>query len=244
MTFQNTERPIRNRSSQRTTDAAPTQATPSSRIDWIIFLVVLAVSILTFSAMWPSLNTSTLLAQGSKVSWYFVRAAGLSAYALLAASTVWGLFLTSRIIADWSPGPMSMLFHASTSWLAVVLSIAHAALLLLDTYYTYTITDLIMPFVGPYRPFAVGIGVVAAWLTLAITISFSLRKMIGQRVWRWLHYASYVVFALVTAHGVLAGTDSENVGTRITYIGMAVIVLALLLRRATSGRHVPKRTIA
>ena len=241
MTLQNTERPIRNRSSQRPPDAAPPQTTPSNRIDWIIFLVVLGVSILTFSAMWPSLSAGSVFAQDSKVSWYFVRAAGLSAYALLGASTVWGLFLTSRIISDWSPGPMSMLFHASASWLAVVLSIAHAALLLLDKYYQYAITDLIVPFVGPYRPVAVGIGIIAAWLTLAITISFSLRKVIGQRVWRWLHYASYVTFALVTAHGVLAGTDAENIGSRIMYISMSVAVVGLLLRRVISGRARPKR---
>jgi len=235
MTLQTPDQPIRNRASAPTRTQVETTA-PSHLVDWIVFFIVLGVSVITFAALWPSLSVNPVLTQDTKVSWYFVRAAGLTAYALLGASTVWGLFLTSRVIADWSPGPMSMLFHASASWLAVVLSIAHAALLLLDKYYQYTIIDLIVPFVGPYRPLAVGIGVIAAWLTIAITISFSLRKVIGQKAWRWLHYASYVTFALVTAHGVLAGSDSENIGTRIMYSVMSVAVLALLLRRATSGR--------
>lgn len=235
MRTQTPDQPIRSRANAATRNQ-PEPATPSHLVDWIVFFVVLGVSVVTLAALWPSLSVGSVLAQDSKISWYFVRAAGLTAYALLGASTVWGLFLTSRIIADWSPGPMSMLFHASASWLAVVLSIAHAALLLLDKYYQYKITDLIVPFVGPYRPLAVGIGVIAAWLTIAITISFSLRKVIGQKAWRWLHYASYVTFALVTAHGILAGTDSENLGTRIMYVSMSVAVLALLLRRATSGR--------
>jgi hypothetical protein len=41
-----------------------------------------------------------------------------------------------------------------------------------------------------------------------IYVSFSLRKVIGVRNWRRLHWATYGVFALVTVHGLMAGFDS------------------------------------
>jgi sulfoxide reductase heme-binding subunit YedZ len=224
------------------TKSTPTGNPSSGLNDWInalLILIIVGASALTFVSIWPTLQStiqsSDTLLQSSKLSWYMVRAAGLTAYTLLGGSTIWGLFLTSRIIADWSPGPMSMLFHASLSWIAVVLSIAHAALLLFDKYYQYAVTDLLVPFIGPYRPFASGLGVIGAWLVLAITISFSMRKLIGQRNWRWLHYLSYGSFALVTVHGLLAGTDSSNLGTQIMYGLMAAAVVGLLIRRMSGA---------
>jgi len=156
-----------------------------------------------------------------------VRSAGMVAYALLALSMLWGLFLSSRVLKNWSPGPLTLLLHAATSWLAVVLSIAHALLLLFDSYYTYTIQDIIVPFVGPYRPFAVGLGVIALWLTLVITVSFSLRKLIGRRAWLWLHYTSYGAFALITVHAMLAGTDATQGGVRVILFVFGAAVFAL-----------------
>lgn len=241
MNTQDTQHTVRTRSARAGDKATQPASVGSKLVDWIVFIIVLGISVITIVSMLPALGMGAVMTQADvNTSWYLVRATGLTAYTLLATSTVWGLFLTSRIIADWSPGPMSMLFHATTSWLAVVLSIAHAALLLFDTYYTYTIADLVVPFIGPYRPIVVGLGIIGAWLTLAITISFSIRKLMGNRAWRWLHYTSYLTFAMVTAHSVLAGTDTENPGTRIMYVVMSVIVVVLLWRRLVGGRTAPK----
>jgi methionine sulfoxide reductase heme-binding subunit len=170
-----------------------------------------------------------------------VRAAGMTAYSLLAASTIWGLFLSSRAIANWTPGPVSLLFHATVSWLALVLSIAHVGLLLFDSYYHYTLVDLLVPFVGPYRPLAVGLGIIAFWLILAVTISFSLRKLIGHKRWLWLHYTSYASFALVSIHAVTAGSDADKLGMRIILVLFSAAVLGLLGFRLTRSRRKSSR---
>src|SRR6266851_7570695 len=181
-------------------------------IEWILVVIVAAVAVLSLVYTVQSGAFDVSLINNTQWSWFLVRSAGMVAYALLALSMLWGLFLSSHVLKNWSPGPLTMLLHAATSWLAVVLSIAHALLLLFDSYYTYTIQDIVVPFVGPYRPFAVGLGVIALWLTLVITVSFSLRKLIGHRQWLWLHYTSYGAFALITVHAMLAGTDATQAG--------------------------------
>ncbi len=206
-------------------------------IDWLIVLVIVIIAAVSFVATIGSgaFNVS-LASSDTRWSWYLVRSAGMTAYTLLAASMLWGLFLSSRILKDWSPGPLTMLLHATTSWLAVVLSAAHALLLLFDNFYTFTLPDLLVPFIGPYRPFAVGLGVVAFWLTLAVTVSFSLRKLIGHRNWQWLHYTSYGAFVLITIHALLAGTDASQGGIRLILFGFAACVAVLLSWRLLRDR--------
>lgn len=214
-----------------------TLTAPSKRIsvphwvDWLMIAIILIVSGVSFISTLNSGVFSSSLVDNQQWSWYLVRSAGMMAYGLLAASMLWGLFLSSHLLKDWSPGPLTLLLHATTSWLAVVLSAAHALLLLFDNYYTYTLSDLVVPFTGPYRPFAVGLGVIAFWLVLAITLSFSLRKLIGHRNWLWLHYTSYGSFALITAHVLLAGTDATQTGVRIILFGFSAAVFVLFTLR-------------
>jgi sulfoxide reductase heme-binding subunit YedZ len=204
-------------------------------IDWLIAVVILGIAGFSFFSTMASGAFAVSLTNDSQWSWHLVRSAGMVAYTLLAASTLWGLFLSSRILKDWSPGPLTLLLHATTSWLAVVLAAAHALLLLFDNFYTYTLSDVLVPFAGPYRPFAVGLGIVAFWLTFAITISFSFRKLMGRRAWLWLHYTSYAAFGLITVHALLAGTDAGLSGVKIILAGFAASVLILLAWRITRG---------
>src|SRR6478752_6381073 len=54
------------------------------------------------------------------------------------------------------------------------------------------------------------LGVVAAQLAGLVVLSFPLRKRIGVRTWRRLHFATFAIFALATAHGLAAGSDSSQ----------------------------------
>ncbi len=204
-------------------------------IDWLITAVILVIAGFSFVAAMASGAFAGSLASDAQWSWHLVRSAGMIAYLLLAASTLWGIFLSSHVLKDWSPGPLTLLLHATTSWLAVVLAAAHALLLMFDNFYTYTLPDLLVPFVGPYRPFAVGLGVIAFWLIFAITISFGFRKLMGRRTWLWLHYTSYGAFALITVHALLAGTDAGLIGVQIILAGFAFSVFVLFAWRVTRG---------
>ena len=91
---------------------------------------------------------------------------------------------------------------------------------------------LLVPGIAPYRPLATGLGVLAAELMVVIYASFSLRKRIGARNWRRLHWATYVVFALATVHGLAAGTDSGTTWALALYGAATCAVLAATAWRA------------
>lgn len=210
---------------------APPKSAVPHWVDWLVGLMVAGVS-LGALAIWANAGLLNFTVFDTpQWSWFIVRAAGLTAFLLLAASMVWGVFLSSHIVKDWVPGPASMLLHATTSWLAVALSLAHMGLLLFDSYYTYTLSNLLVPFTGPYRPVAVGIGIIAFWLILAVTISFSMRKLIGRRAWLWLHYTSYVAFGMVAVHALMAGTDATRPAMITILAGFSVLVGAMLIMR-------------
>lgn len=206
-------------------------------VDRLILGAALVVSLVSLLAVWQTGAFGLPLASDALLSWHLVRAAGLTAYTLLGASTLWGVFLASRVIKDWSPGPVMLLLHATVSWLALGATVAHVGMLLFDRYYTYTLADLLVPFTGPYRPVAVGLGILSAWLTVAITISFSQRKRIGQQAWRVLHLSSYAVFALITLHALLAGTDASKPGMRLMVGAFAAITAGLLGHRIHQMRR-------
>lgn len=180
------------------------------------------------------------LAEDEKLTWHLIRSSGMFAYILLTASMVWGLFLSNQLIKDWSPGPVSMSIHSTLSWLGVLLSLFHAVLLMFDDYFTYSLSDILVPFQGPYRPEWVGFGTLGFWLLLIVTISFAFKKWIGQKTWKRLHYSSYVIYLMVTLHGLFAGTDADLFGFRVM-VGVGVLVV-VLLTGARIGRQQPSKS--
>jgi methionine sulfoxide reductase heme-binding subunit len=198
---------------------------------WLdILAVTVSIAIIGLSAIWLIYSGAftIILSQDEKLSWHLVRSSGLVAYILLVVSTVWGLFISSQFVKDWSPGPVSLTMHSTISWLSVLVALVHALLLLLDSYYSYTLGDIFIPFRGPYRPEFVGLGTLAFWLMILISISFPLQKYLGNRNWKYLHYTSYIGFGLVSLHGLFAGTDGSHLGFRVL-VGIAVMLVLFLL---------------
>jgi sulfoxide reductase heme-binding subunit YedZ len=86
----------------------------------------------------------------------------------------------------------------------------HGTALVLDSTVDISLAALVLPGLVPYRPPATALGVVAAELMVVIYVSFSLRRRIGTRLWRRLHWLTYAVFALATVHGIASGTDTSR----------------------------------
>jgi DMSO/TMAO reductase YedYZ heme-binding membrane subunit len=140
--------------------------------------------------------------------WFLARSSGLVAYALLTSSVLAGLVLKARPYGT-SPKPAAVTdLHRFLALLGLGALVVHGLALLLDRTVPFHVADLLVPGIAPYRPVWTGSGVLAAELMLLVYVSFSLRKRIGTQNWRRLHWATYLIFALATAHGLLAGTDS------------------------------------
>ncbi len=210
-------------------------------------LLVLAASliVIAISAVWTvkSGMFNIALNEDVKLSWHLVRSSGIVAYILLLASTVWGLFISAQFVKDWSPGPVSITVHSTISWLALILGLLHALLLLLDDYFAYTLRDLFIPFTGPYRPEAVGLGTLAFWLIVVVTLSFPLKKRLGHKVWKRLHYTSFAAFGLVSLHGLFAGTEGSQPGLRLVIAGGMLLVILLLGMRIGKAHGQGTRTL-
>lgn len=178
----------------------------------------------------------TALGITDKTAWYLSRSSGTVAYLLLAGSTVWGLLLSTKLIKDHVPAALSLSMHNVLSWLAIFLTGLHALVLLVDSYYSYSLPNLLVPFTGPYRPAAVGLGVIGFYLMALTSLSFYVRKRVGQKMWRRLHYLTFAAYLLVTFHALTAGTDSSNPGMQLVYWGSGLAVLFLTNYRFLTGR--------
>ena len=167
----------------------------------------------------------------TKAYWYMARISGFVAYFLFWASTVWGLLLSTKIVKSWLSPIFSFGLHEILSLLGLGFSLFHAFILLGDRYIQFTVAAILIPFAAPYEPFWTGLGQLAIYLNAIIIGSFYVRKWIGQRVWRWLHYTTLAGFVAILAHGLMAGTDSNPLISIVIYFVPASVVLFLLIYR-------------
>lgn len=150
--------------------------------------------------------------------WLLARASGLTAYSLLTASVLAGLVLKSRPFGRAIKASSVTELHRLLALLGLSALALHGAALMADRTVHMPLAGLFLPGASPYRPAAVAVGVFAGELMALVFISFSLRRLIGQRRWRLLHWSTYAVFALATAHGLLAGSDSAQPWARDLYL--------------------------
>lgn len=158
--------------------------------------------------------------------WLLARASGLTAYVLLTLSMIAGLCVKTRVLAALARAASVVDVHRFLTTLAFGAIAMHGAALVLDATITINPLALFVPGLSPYRPLAVGFGVVAAELMGLVILSFRVRRRIGQRTWRRLHWLAYGIFALGTAHGLLAGTDSPAPWAFDLYLGAVGAVTA------------------
>jgi len=177
--------------------------------------------------------------------WILARATGLTAYVLLTATVLGGLVLKSRPFGARVRAATALDVHRFVTVLALGAVALHAAALVLDTTVHISLLALVVPGVSPYRPLAVGLGVVACELAALLAVSFSVRRRIGFRIWRRLHWSAYLVFVLATAHGIAAGTDSARpwaIGVYLGAVGAVAFATAWrTLARPTRPIPVPAR---
>jgi sulfoxide reductase heme-binding subunit YedZ len=159
--------------------------------------------------------------------WYVTRAAGLIAYLLLWLSTAWGVAVSSKIFDPVLQGAFTYDFHQFLSLLAIGFIVLHIGVLLADRYLPFSVAAILVPFIAPYRPLWVGIGVIGFYLTLLVTGTFYLRQHIGMKAFRVIHLASFVAYVFAAMHGLTAGTDSVLPAAQLMYAGTTLVIVFL-----------------
>ena len=163
--------------------------------------------------------------------WYVARAAGMVGWAVLAASVVWGLAISTKT-KPRAVRPNWMLdLHRFLGGLATIFTGVHIVGLVADNYTHFGPSDILVPFASSWRPDAVAWGVAAMYLLVAVEVTSLARRRLPKRVWRGVHMASFPLFAFGTVHALTAGTDTSNpVFVTMVWIVCAVVV-GLTLRR-------------
>ncbi len=173
----------------------------------------------------------TLGATSDSAVWYLTRTAAISSYIVLAILVSLGLV---QSYARRAGERISWMVDEAHKWLGTLfaaLTALHILSLLADPYISFSWLNLVLPADEPYRPLAVGLGVVALWSMVLVLSTSWLRKHLPHYFWRAFHYFSFVTFVLVTAHGVLAGTDSGATWMVGVYIAAGAVVALLTVLR-------------
>ncbi|HEV2237237.1 MAG TPA: ferric reductase-like transmembrane domain-containing protein [Ktedonobacterales bacterium] len=174
-----------------------------------------------------TLSLASVAATANPTLWYVTRASAVSAYVLLSASVVLGLMRTTRRQVPWWLDEA----HRYLALLVAGFVVLHLLSLAFDPLIPFAPLSLLLPVAEPYRPFASALGVLGLYCLVAVAVSSWLRRYIAHATWRTLHYGSFAVFVLVTAHGLLAGSDSGEAWMRLVYLGAAILVALLTIRR-------------
>jgi predicted ferric reductase len=178
--------------------------------------------------------------------WYIARAAGLVAWALLAAATLWGLTLSTkspRKAIGSIPRPNWLLdMHRWLGGTALAFTGVHVGALLLDQYTHFGLSAILIPFASTWHPVAVAWGVVGLYLLLAVELTSLARSRLSKRAWRRVHTASFVLFVTATIHGLSAGTDTKSLAARVVALGVCTVFVVLTAVRISEVARPRKPT--
>jgi DMSO/TMAO reductase YedYZ heme-binding membrane subunit len=178
----------------------------------------------------------------STFPWYIARAAGLVSWALLAAATLWGLALSTKVFGR-RPRPNWLLdLHRWLGGTALAFTGVHVAALLADQYVHFGLTEILVPLASKWHPVAVAWGIVAAYLLVAVEVTSLARARLSKRTWRRVHTLSFLLFVMATVHGLTAGTDRHTTAIRLAalavgtvFTGLTAIRLAEVARSHRAG---------
>jgi predicted ferric reductase len=173
---------------------------------------------------------------GGQWPWYVARASGLIAWLLLAAATLWGLAMATKILGRRPRANWMLDMHRWLGGTALALTGIHVGALLLDQYIHFNVVSVFVPFASSWNPIAVAFGVVSLYLLLAVELTSLARSQLPHAIWRKVHYASFPLFVTATVHGLTAGTDSRLFVSLVCMLAIGGLVIFLTALRVM---HVP-----
>lgn len=186
---------------------------------------------------WLPSMTQSVSGTDPKAFWYLSRGSAFSAYFLLWLSMILGTGITNKLSVLWPGLPPTIELHQFASILGLAFGLFHGLILMGDHYISFSLAQVLLPFsTTTYKPVAVGLGQIGFYTMLIITMSFYIRKKIGPKTWRTIHFVSFATYVLVLIHGLLAGTDTSSVGAQLFYLISGGLLFFMILYRILVSR--------
>ena len=202
---------------------------------WVVFMVAVGVVVGATGPRAVAALADLAQVAPSRLPWVATRLVAFLSYFAITGSVVYGLLLSTKVLDAIAHRPVSFALHQDLAAIGLGLGGVHAVLLGLDATVPFSLGDMLVPFVAPYRPLWVGVGQLTLYLVAVVLASFYLRRRIGQRTWRLLHYLTFLSFAGATAHGILSGSDSGTAWAWWSYVGATALVVFLTGYRIVTG---------
>jgi sulfoxide reductase heme-binding subunit YedZ len=139
--------------------------------------------------------------------WFATRGAGAVTLLLLTAVVLLGIATTTRQQGGRWPKFLSARVHRNLSLAAITFLALHITTAILDPFAHLQWRDAVVPFGSAYRPFWLGLGVVAAEAVGALAITSAVRSRLGYKSWRVVHWIAYACWPLAVLHGLGTGSD-------------------------------------
>jgi len=163
-----------------------------------------------------------------QILWFATRGAGVVSLLLFTAVVLLGILAVMRWQSPAWPRFLSVGLHRNLALLSIVFLAIHVVTAIVDPFTSLGLVAAAIPFASSYRPFGVGLGVIAVDLFLALVLSSLLRDRIGQRTWRAVHWLAYGSWPLALVHGVESGSDASTPWL----VGLELVCVAAVLAAA------------
>jgi methionine sulfoxide reductase heme-binding subunit len=184
------------------------------------------------------------IVHGPSTLWYVTRGTGAVTLVVLTASVVLGIAQTR----DWRIGGASLFavgaLHRTLSLFAVALLGVHIVTTLLDPFPHIAVLAALVPFVSPYRKFWLGLGAIAADLLLALVVTSLVRRRLGYRAWRGIHWFAYACWPVALLHGLGTGSDGRTGWMLLLTIACVGAVVLAAAGRLVAGDVEPRLRVA
>lgn len=142
--------------------------------------------------------------------WALGRGTGVAALVLFTAAVVLGVVTRSGRALPGLPRFSVTLVHRNVSLFATAFLVVHVVALLFDPYAQLTLLDTVVPFFGSFEPFWQGLGTLGLDLTVAVALTGMLRRHVGRRVFRAVHWGAYLLWPVALAHAIGNGTNGTD----------------------------------
>lgn len=170
----------------------------------------------------------------SEALWALGRGTGIVALVMFTITLVLGIVTRSgREFAGLGRFGLNEV-HRTAALSGVALIVAHVVSLLFDPYAQLKVVDFLVPFLGAYRPFWLGLGTLAVDVLLVVTVVSLLRNKVGPVVFKAVHWLTYLLWPVALLHSLGTGTNAGSV-----WMDAIVAVCSVSVAGAVGWRLLP-----
>lgn len=177
----------------------------------------------------------TVLAAAPSATWTLTRASGAVSLLLLTAAFALGIADVARWRSRSWPRFAIDALHRNLALMAVAFVALHVVTTVLDRFVHIGFLAAFVPFSNSYKELWLSLGAVAFDLLLALILTSMLRRHVGVRTWRAVHWTAYACWPVALLHALGTGTDASRSWMIALALACTAVVGAAVIARLMHG---------